>query len=127
MTPEERARFKEMLQAMQSALDMRGHIKLDPNRTDGPDDDFQALNEMHQAIASGRNKNQSLMKAQIAEALETLNTDPEEYGLCQECEEPIPLGRLKLMPYTPLCVRCQSALEAPTGPGGRRKLTDYNA
>jgi len=128
MTSDERARFKDKLEQLRDALEGRGRIRLDPNRTDDaerPDDDFQALNEMHQAIASGRNRNQTVVLAQVKEALETIEADPEDFGLCQECEESIPMGRLELMPYAPLCVRCQSAQEAPTGPGGRRKITDY--
>ena len=35
----------------------------------------------------------------------------EEYGICEECEEEIPLGRLKAMPFTRLCVNCKSELE----------------
>ncbi len=34
-----------------------------------------------------------------------------EYGICEECEEEIPLGRLKAMPFTRHCVRCKSDLE----------------
>jgi len=29
-----------------------------------------------------------------------------EYGICMECEEPIAVARLKLMPETSLCIRC---------------------
>lgn len=34
-----------------------------------------------------------------------------EYGICEECEEEIPLGRLKAMPFTRHCVKCKSDLE----------------
>jgi DnaK suppressor protein len=34
-----------------------------------------------------------------------------EYGICEECEEEIPLGRLKAMPFARHCVRCKSDLE----------------
>ena len=45
----------------------------------------------------------------INEAL--LRIEEEEYGLCEECEEEIPLGRLKAMPFARHCVRCKSELE----------------
>jgi len=45
----------------------------------------------------------------IDEAL--LRIDEEEYGVCEECEEDIPLGRLKAMPFTRHCVKCKSDLE----------------
>ena len=37
--------------------------------------------------------------------------DQGEYGICDECEEEIGVGRLKVMPFTRLCVRCQEDLE----------------
>jgi DnaK suppressor protein len=45
----------------------------------------------------------------IDEAL--LRIDDGEYGICEECEEDIPLGRLKAMPFTRHCVKCKSDLE----------------
>jgi DnaK suppressor protein len=45
----------------------------------------------------------------IDEAL--LRIDENEYGICEECEEEIPLGRLKAMPFTRHCVKCKSDLE----------------
>lgn len=40
-----------------------------------------------------------------------LRIDEDEYGICEECEEDIPLGRLKAMPFTRHCVKCKSDLE----------------
>lgn len=34
-----------------------------------------------------------------------------EYGICEECEEEIPLGRLKVVPFARHCVKCKSDLE----------------
>lgn len=45
----------------------------------------------------------------IDEAL--LRIAEDEYGICEECEEEIPLGRLKAMPFARHCVRCKSDLE----------------
>ncbi|BCS55607.1 TraR/DksA family transcriptional regulator [Geobacter sp. SVR] len=45
----------------------------------------------------------------IDEAL--LRIDEDEYGICEECEEEIPLGRLKAMPFARHCVKCKSDLE----------------
>ena len=36
------------------------------------------------------------------------------YGICDECGEEIGVGRLKVMPFTRLCVRCQEELEKET-------------
>ncbi len=45
----------------------------------------------------------------IDEAL--MRIDEGEYGICEECDEDIPLGRLKAMPFTRHCVKCKSDLE----------------
>jgi DnaK suppressor protein len=45
----------------------------------------------------------------IDEAL--LRIDEDEYGICEECDEDIPIGRLKAMPFTRHCVKCKSDLE----------------
>lgn len=37
--------------------------------------------------------------------------DEADFGLCRECEEPIPFGRLMIMPEADLCVQCAGALE----------------
>ena len=46
---------------------------------------------------------------QIDEALQRI--DEGTYGLCQDCQEPIPPERLEILPYALLCVRCQSKQE----------------
>ena len=33
--------------------------------------------------------------------------DAGTYGACVDCTEPIPDGRLEILPYTARCVRCQ--------------------
>jgi len=35
--------------------------------------------------------------------------DP-DFGLCRECEEPIPFARLMIVPESDLCVQCAEAL-----------------
>ena len=40
-----------------------------------------------------------------------MRIDEGEYGTCEECDEEIPLGRLKAMPFTRHCVKCKSDLE----------------
>lgn len=42
---------------------------------------------------------------EIEEALERIKLG--EYGICEECGEPIPEQRLRLFPAARLCVRCQ--------------------
>lgn len=45
----------------------------------------------------------------IDEAL--LRMSEGEYGICEECDEDIPVGRLKVLPFTRHCVKCKSDLE----------------
>lgn len=45
----------------------------------------------------------------IDEAL--MRIEDGEYGICEECDEEIPLGRLKAMPFARYCVKCKSDLE----------------
>lgn len=47
---------------------------------------------------------------QIDYLLQKISRD-EDFGICEECEEPIPLGRLLLVPGATLCVACQSEME----------------
>ena len=46
---------------------------------------------------------------QIDEALKRF--DEGTYGVCQQCNTPITLSRLKAVPYTSLCIACQRAKE----------------
>lgn len=45
----------------------------------------------------------------IDEALDRLKE--KTYGICESCEGEIQLGRLKVLPFTRLCVRCQEENE----------------
>jgi DnaK suppressor protein len=45
----------------------------------------------------------------IDEALQRIKE--KTYGLCESCEGEIQLGRLKVLPFTRLCVRCQEENE----------------
>ncbi|HET6419427.1 MAG TPA: TraR/DksA family transcriptional regulator [Geobacteraceae bacterium] len=45
----------------------------------------------------------------IDEAL--LRFEEGEYGICEECGDEIPLGRLKVMPFARYCVKCKSDIE----------------
>jgi DnaK suppressor protein len=45
----------------------------------------------------------------IDEAL--LKIEEGEYGICEECEEDIPIGRLKVVPFAHYCVKCKADIE----------------
>jgi DnaK suppressor protein len=55
--------------------------------------------------------------AKIRNCLQTIEDGT--YGICEDCEEPIGLARLKARPVTSFCITCktkQESLERITGP-----------
>lgn len=129
MTPKQRATLKNTLERLRAELVRAGPAKIEPNRTDAAttgvaDEDAQALSEMLQVLASQRNKGQAELVARIDRALAKLASAPEDFGLCEDCEEEIAPGRLAVMPYATRCPACQAKTEPRLG-AGRRKLTDY--
>ena len=129
MTPAARARHRKRLLELKTEILAEGDVELEPGRQDataiGSDEDAQPLAEMSQAIASSRNRNRSGVLARVVAALGRLESDPEMFGLCIECEEPIPEKRLDLMPYVELCVECQQNADGKRPTGGRRHLRDF--
>lgn len=123
-----RKRLREQLIKLRDELLEQGNVDIPPARTDAvaqPDDDEAPLTEMTQAIASSRNRERSERLEQIRAALALIDDDPDEFGLCEDCEEPIGRKRLELMPWVTLCVGCQDRRERDGKPGGRKNLTDY--
>ena len=45
----------------------------------------------------------------IEEALKKI--DQKKYGRCENCNKPIPVKRLKAIPYTKYCIECQNKME----------------
>lgn len=129
MTPRQRASLRASLLQLRARALAEGPARIEPNRADETsvgvsDEDAQALSEMLQAISSQRNKGQAELLGRIDRALRRLEETPDEFGLCRECDEAIPLKRLQLVPWTELCAGCQAQLDPRRGQG-RRKLTDY--
>jgi DnaK suppressor protein len=129
VTPLKLEKFKKLLlQARKEAL-KKGAIKIEPNRKEPgevgvTDEDAQALSEMLQAIGSQRNRGNAEKVGRIDKALRKLRDLPEEFGLCEECEEEITARRLETVPEATLCTECQSARDPRRGTT-RKKLTDY--
>ena len=130
MTATQRKQLKKLLEALVQELSKKDARKLEPNRLSdedsGGDEDAQPLNEMAQAIASNRNRNDAILLARVDAALTKIEASEDEYGLCQECEEEIPFPRLKAMPYAEYCVDCQAKHDRPKQGATRKTLTDYS-
>jgi len=46
---------------------------------------------------------------QVDRAIELIKTG--RYGMCEVCDQAIPIERLKALPFTPYCVGCQQKIE----------------
>lgn len=129
MTPAELAAVESTLLRMRAELVAAGAVEvkaeLDTPVASARDEDEAPLVEMSQAIASARNRERDARLEQIADALVRLHEQPDEFGICQVCDEPIPPRRLALLPFVQTCVPCQSEAEAGPRSPVRRKVTDY--
>jgi DnaK suppressor protein len=129
VTPAQRARLKRALEQLRRQVASAGPARIEPNRTDPAtsgvaDEDAQALSEMLQVLASQRNRGQAELLGRIERALRKLATAPDQFGLCEDCEEELEPRRLALMPYATRCPACQARTEPRLG-RGRKKITDY--
>jgi DnaK suppressor protein len=64
-----------------------------------------AQNELNSQLAALESRELS----QVERAIELIREG--RYGVCEHCEQAIPIQRLKALPFTPLCVECQRSLE----------------
>jgi DnaK suppressor protein len=129
VTPKQRQAHRRTLERLRAEILRTGPARIEPNRQDPSttgvaDEDAQALSEMMQVLASKRNEGQAALVRRIDRALAKLADAPEEFGLCEECEEEISPKRLALVPYATLCVACQARHDPRLG-GSRKKLTDF--
>jgi RNA polymerase-binding transcription factor DksA len=124
----ELARWKERLLNLRTSILAEGDVAIEPTRKDetrvGGDEDEQPLVEMAQVIASKRNTARTEILRRINRSLARIESDPEMFGLCKECEEPIG-KRLDVMPYAELCLECQQLGDGMHKPGRRRHLLDF--
>ena len=104
---------KVLLKLKEDALEEVGRaVKSGADKpTDEPSGDIydQASNERDRELLLLLGDREREKIRNIDEALARL--DEGEYGICEDCEEEIPLGRLKVMPFARLCVKCKADLE----------------
>jgi len=104
---------KVLLKLKEDALEEIGRsVKSSADKpTDEPSGDIydQASNERDRELLLLLGDREREKIRNIDEALARLNEG--EYGICEDCEEEIPLGRLKAMPFARLCVKCKADLE----------------
>jgi DnaK suppressor protein len=68
-----------------------------------------ATGEISRELEAKISMRQHRQLKEIEDALERLKLG--EYGMCEDCGEPIPEQRLRLFPAARLCVRCQEELD----------------
>jgi DnaK suppressor protein len=106
----------EMLQEMkqQAIKEMKDHVKIETEgvKDEGRDTYDLASDERDREINFILNDREREKLHAIDEALQRIKE--KTYGLCEACEGEIQLGRLKILPFTRLCVRCQEENERET-------------
>jgi DnaK suppressor protein len=130
MTGQRRRKLELQLTGLRAELVGGRHsTAIEPDAAAPPqsrqDEDEQPLNEMLKAIASGRNRAAAATLVMVDRALARLREDPDTFGLCEDCEEPISAKRLEAVPYAVCCLPCAARRDGPKGPANRRKLTDF--
>ena len=103
----------EMLEEMKRSLmkEMQGRVKgeTEGSKDEGRDTYDLASDERDREINFILNDREREKLHAIDEALQRISD--KTYGLCESCEGEIQLGRLKVLPFTRLCVRCQEENE----------------
>jgi len=103
----------EMLDDMKRGLmrEMRDRVRGESEgvKDEGRDTYDLASDERDREINFILNDREREKLVAIDEAL--LRIKEKTYGLCESCEGEIQLGRLKVLPFTRLCVKCQEENE----------------
>lgn len=74
-----------------------------------------ARDAAHDEISSRLAEVESRELANIEHALEQMRNG--RYGVCEMCNEGIPMARLNALPYATMCIKCQREIERTGGDG----------
>ncbi|HMA79820.1 MAG TPA: TraR/DksA C4-type zinc finger protein, partial [Candidatus Binatia bacterium] len=103
----------EMLEEMKRGVmkEMQGRVKEETEgiKDEGRDTYDLASDERDREINFILNDREREKLLAIDEALQRIAD--KSYGICESCEGEIHLGRLKILPFTRLCVKCQEENE----------------
>lgn len=75
---------------------------IEPENAIGRISRMDAINNKSVTEAALRNTKEKLLKLNIALS----KIDDEDFGFCIRCKQPIPLGRILIMPQSRTCVNC---------------------
>ena len=103
----------DMLEEMKRSLMREMHVRVkgetEGSKDEGRDTYDLASDERDREINFILNDREREKLHAIDDALQRIAD--KTYGLCESCEGEIQLGRLKVLPFTRLCVRCQEENE----------------
>lgn len=107
--------FKNALLKLQedlmTALETKKEKDLEPIIAPQPGDDADAATQTYEKeMLFEISDNEREMLMQVEGALRRIQM--KTFGACESCEKAIPLKRLKVIPYTPYCLVCQSKYES---------------
>lgn len=106
----EKNQLKEIITNQISELEkeiesLKENIKpISPDNAIGRLTRMEAINEKSVKEANLRNAEARIIKLQ--ESLGKIDDPDSDYGICLECDEPIPFARLKAIPESTICVKC---------------------
>lgn len=112
MSPNQKEKLKRKIEmdilSLQVEVDsLKKQIKpVTPDSSIGRLTRLEAINAKSMSEANLRNAHKRLEK--LAKALAQI--DDEEFGICVVCDEPIPMGRMMLMPESTICVKCKEMM-----------------
>ena len=113
MRKREKDKFRSLLLQLRKEITREIQQGVQENREgeagDGRDTYDIASDERDREISLLLSDRERRKLQQIDDALHRIDT--EEYGVCEECDGEIATGRLEAMPFSRLCVTCQSEFE----------------
>jgi DnaK suppressor protein len=109
MNQSDRKKFHEMLLAKQTELQNRLARRDDLEVQVSPDEFDARLQLVDREFQSGLLHQTALDLREVRAAL--VRIEDESYGICADCDEPISLARLNVIPWANYCVKCQERIE----------------
>jgi DnaK suppressor protein len=113
MKKTELKRFRKILEEKRDAVVRRARETMDQDMTldasELPDEMDLASSEYMQSFTFRLRGRERHFLQKIEKALKKL--DEGEFGICEDCEEPISIKRLEARPETELCIRCKEDQE----------------
>ncbi len=109
MKKTELKRFRGILEEKRDAVVRRARETMDQDMTldssELPDEMDLASSEYMQSFTFRLRGRERVFLQKIEKAIKKL--DEGEFGVCEDCEEPISIKRLEARPETELCIRCK--------------------